>query len=56
VHALFAGDAQERLLAAGARDVATSDTIRHPSNRFSVLDRLADGVRAVSARTVQGRI
>lgn len=56
VHALFAGDAQERLLAAGAREVATSDTIRHPSNRFSVLDRLADGVRAVSARTVQGRI
>jgi hypothetical protein len=44
------------VMAAGARDVATSDTIRHPSNRFSVIDRLADGTRAVSARIVQGRI
>ncbi len=50
VHALFDGDAHERLLAAGAREVATSDTIRHPSNRFSILDPLADAIHAASTR------
>ena len=55
VHALFAGDAHERLRAAGAREVATSDTIPHPSNRFSVLALLADGVRSASAFGMRAR-
>ncbi|MCU0896745.1 MAG: hypothetical protein MUC55_04515 [Burkholderiales bacterium] len=31
-------------------DVATSDTIRHPSRRFSILDDLVDAARTVAAR------
>jgi ribose-phosphate pyrophosphokinase len=44
VHAVFAENAYEDLLAAGASDVFTCDTISHVSNRISVLPLLARGV------------
>lgn len=44
VHAVFAGNAYEDLLGAGAADVFTCDTIQHISNRISVLPLLTGGV------------
>ena len=44
VHALFVEGAHARLLEAGALQVASCDTIHHPSNRISVGKLLADGV------------
>ena len=44
VHAIFAENAYEDLLAAGASGVFTCDTIPHVSNRISVLSLLARGV------------
>jgi ribose-phosphate pyrophosphokinase len=35
-HAVFAGDAQEQLLAAGAERVHSTDTIVHPSNAIGI--------------------
>lgn len=44
VHAVFAENAYEDLLGAGARGVFTCDTIPHVSNRISVLPLLTRGV------------
>jgi ribose-phosphate pyrophosphokinase len=44
VHAVFAGNAYDDLLAAGARSVHTCDTIPHQSNAISVLPLLTRGV------------
>ncbi len=44
VHAVFAGNAYEDLLAAGAGGVYTCDTIPHRSNSISVLPLLTGGV------------
>lgn len=41
VHALFAPGAREALEAAGVSDVASTDTVPHPSNRISVAPLLA---------------
>ena len=46
VHAVFVDRAHEDILGAGAARVVTCDTIEHPSNRISVADALAAGVRA----------
>jgi ribose-phosphate pyrophosphokinase len=46
IHAVFADAVQETLVAAGARDIVTCDTITHASNRICVADPLADAVRA----------
>jgi ribose-phosphate pyrophosphokinase len=46
VHAVFAQTAFDDLRAAGAGDVVSSDTIRHPSNRISLTAAIADAVRA----------
>lgn len=40
-HALFAGDAMATLLDAGVDEVWSSDSISHPSNRFSLAPALA---------------
>lgn len=40
-HALFAGDAVERVRAAGARHVWSSDCIAHPSNAVSIVPAVA---------------
>ncbi|MCW5660034.1 MAG: ribose-phosphate pyrophosphokinase [Burkholderiaceae bacterium] len=45
VHAVFAQTAFEDLLAAGAADVVSCDTIRHASNRISLTAPVADAVR-----------
>jgi ribose-phosphate pyrophosphokinase len=50
IHAVFSDRAHDDLLAAGAARVVTCDTIEHPSNRISVADALAAGVRARLAR------
>lgn len=47
VHAVFAGDAAERLAAAGAARVVTCNTIPHPSNGIDVAMLVADGVAAM---------
>jgi ribose-phosphate pyrophosphokinase len=43
-HALFAGDAMATLLDAGVDEVWSSDSISHPSNRFSLAPALAAAV------------
>ena len=45
VHAVFAQTAFEELRAAGAGDIVSCDTIRHPSNRISLAAAIAAGVR-----------
>jgi ribose-phosphate pyrophosphokinase len=49
VHAVFAEDAHERLLAAGAARVVTCNTIAHPSNGIDATALVADGVREMMA-------
>ncbi|HEU5303998.1 MAG TPA: ribose-phosphate pyrophosphokinase [Gemmatimonadales bacterium] len=44
VHGVFAGDAYQRLLNAGAAMVVTCNTIPHPSNGIDVIDLLVDAV------------
>ena len=46
VHAVFAGDAYEALVGAGAQRVATCNTIPHTSNTIDVLPQIAESVRA----------
>ncbi|WOB10842.1 ribose-phosphate pyrophosphokinase [Piscinibacter gummiphilus] len=50
LHAVFAGTAFDDLLAAGAAQVVSSDTIAHPSNRISMADELARAVRELLPR------
>jgi len=45
-HALFAGDAWERLQAADIDDIWSTDSITHKSNVISLAPLLADGVKA----------
>lgn len=45
VHAVFALTAFEDLRTAGAADIVSCDTIRHPSNRISVAPAIAAAVR-----------
>jgi len=49
VHAVFAGDANEALLEAGARMVVTTDTLPHPSNAIPIAGILADALRRLPA-------
>jgi ribose-phosphate pyrophosphokinase len=42
IHAVFAGDAYEQLLAAGATRVVSTDSIQHPSNDISTAALLAE--------------
>lgn len=42
IHAVFAGDAYEQLLAAGAARVVSTDSIPHPSNAISTAALLAE--------------
>ena len=46
IHAVFADAVHDELVAAGARDIVTCDTIAHASNRICVADPLADAIRA----------
>jgi len=46
IHAVFADAVHDEIVAAGARDLITCDTIAHASNRICVADPLADAVRA----------
>jgi len=46
IHAVFADAVHELLLAAGARDIVTCDTIAHASNRICVVDSIADALRS----------
>jgi ribose-phosphate pyrophosphokinase len=48
-HGLFVGDALERLLAAGAEQVWSTDSVSHPTNAAPLATLLADGVRAVAS-------
>jgi ribose-phosphate pyrophosphokinase len=48
VHALFAGDAFERLQAAGAARIVSCNTLQHPSNAIDVTDLMAGSVRAMT--------
>ncbi|WP_277458300.1 MULTISPECIES: ribose-phosphate pyrophosphokinase [Methylococcus] len=44
-HALFAGDAWNRLKQAGIGEIASTDSISHPTNRMCLAPVLADAVR-----------
>ncbi|HEX6107566.1 MAG TPA: ribose-phosphate diphosphokinase [Gemmatimonadales bacterium] len=56
VHAVFAGDAETELRRAGAREVVTSNTLPHPTNRLDVLPALVEGVRGILARAPAARM
>jgi len=43
-HALFVGDAIERLKAAGVTDISSTDSIRHSTNRIPLAGLLASGL------------
>ena len=45
VHAIFAGDAYDALLAAGAGQIVTTTTIHHPSNAIDIVPSVADACR-----------
>lgn len=45
VHAVFAGDAYETLVAAGAGRIVTTDTVAHKSNAIDIAPLLVRGVR-----------
>ena len=47
VHGIFAGDALEELMRAGAARVVTTNTISHSSNGIDISGLLAAGVRAL---------
>lgn len=49
VHAVFAGDAERELRAAGVQALATTNTISHPSNAIDVMDLLAFELRRLLA-------
>ena len=49
IHAVFAGDAFDQLLAAGASRVVSSDSITHPSNAISLAPLLASALREPDA-------
>lgn len=49
VHAVFAQKAFEDLRAAGAGDIVSCDTIRHPSNRIPLAPAIAAGARELLA-------
>jgi len=44
VHALFAEDAYDRLIAAGTRQVISCNTVKHPSNQISLVEPLAKDI------------
>jgi len=46
VHAVFAGDAHAELLAAGAAQIVTTNTIPHASNGIDINDAIANAVAA----------
>ena len=50
VHGIFAGDAFEQLLAAGASRVVTTNTIPHRSNSIELAPQLACAVEELLAR------
>ncbi|WP_201285517.1 ribose-phosphate pyrophosphokinase [Chelativorans xinjiangense] len=55
VHGLFAGNAYQELLQAGAARVATSNTVAHASNAIDVTGLLARAVRGMLAKTLPRR-
>ena len=50
IHAVFAGDAHDDILAAGASRVVTTDSIPHVSNAISLAQALADACRDLQAQ------
>lgn len=49
IHAVFADDLVDELVAAGASGIVTCNTIQHASNRICVADPIADATRAALA-------
>ncbi|RDI43426.1 ribose-phosphate pyrophosphokinase [Aquicella lusitana] len=47
VHALFNNEAYNGLLHAGAQQIATCNTIAHPSNRIDITDVIVEGVKCL---------
>ncbi len=44
IHAVFAGDAEAEIRAAGAAEIVSTDTIEHSTNRITVAPALASGI------------
>lgn len=49
-HALFVGDAEERLEGAGISDIASTDSVAHRSNRIRLADLLASALEEAADR------
>jgi ribose-phosphate pyrophosphokinase len=54
VHGIFAGDAYDRIVRAGAKVIATCNTIPHGSNAIDVTAHLAEAARGMLERTAEG--
>tara|TARA_R110000751_G_scaffold14773_1_gene47702 strand:- start:5623 stop:6528 length:906 start_codon:yes stop_codon:yes gene_type:complete len=52
IHAVFAGSAYEDILAAGAAQVVTTDTIPHPSNGVSVATLVAHEMQSILSTSI----
>jgi ribose-phosphate pyrophosphokinase len=46
VHGLFAAQAYEALIEAGAKRIVTTNTVRHPTNQIDVSDAIAQSVQS----------
>lgn len=55
IHAVFAAEAYDDILAAGAARVVTTDTIPHPSNGISVAEAVAEGVSTAGLQKSRGK-
>ena len=49
VHAIFAGDAYERLRAAGTATIASTNSVAHPTNAIDLAPELAPAIRSAIA-------
>ena len=49
IHAVFAGNAYQELLNAGAKKIITANTIPHESNHIDLSDLIAEGVKELMA-------
>ena len=56
IHPIFAQDAYEQLLAAGAERVVSTDSIPHPSNAISIAGLLAEGSAELFGNALPNRM
>ena len=56
IHGLFAGDAEQALRRAGARQIVTTNSVRHSTNAIDVIPLIASAVQDLSGSNVPPRL